>query len=410
VLVPLRRALVAVVAVLAALSACTPAPPPGQEPAAARSPVGTSSPTSPPTSPAPDPPPVRPQVPRMRPPSDERTLSLRTEIQGLISPKSVVAAPDGRVFAQNMMYRHTVTVYSSGGRLLDTVSDAVRLDRFGVPDHPGLSNGAPVEAAVSADGRSLFVSNYSMYGAGFGPEGSDVCTPATARDAGVSPSFVYRIGLRSLTVDAVYPVGLVPKYVATTPDGRYLLVTNWCSYSLTVIRLSTGRPVADLELGAYPRGIAVTADSRRAYVAVMGSTSLAVVDLHRLRLRAPVYVGAAPRHVLLDPRDRFIYVTLNNEASVVKVDRRTGRVVDRAVTGEAPRSMAMAPDGRTLYVVNYLADTLSVVRASDMAVLQTIPTGDEPVPSHPIGVTYNRAGHRVWVALYSGAILVFDAR
>jgi YVTN family beta-propeller protein len=309
-----------------------------------------------------------------------------------------------------MMYRHTVTVYDRTGDLEHTISDAVRLSRFGVPGHPGLSNGAPLEAAVSADGRSLFVTNYSMYGEGFGPEGSDVCTPSTARKAGVSPSFVYRIGLDSLRVEDVYPVGLVPKYAVSTPDGRYLLVSNWCSYSISVIDLDTGRPVTDIGTGAYPRGIVVSPDARTAYVAVMGSTSLAVLDLRRLRVRGYIPVGEAPRHVVLDPRGRFLYVTLNDEASVVKVDLRSRRIVDRAVTGEAPRTMAIAPDGRTLYVVNFFADSLSVVRTSDMAVLQSIPTGEKPVPSHPIGVTYNPVGNRVWVALYSGAILVFDAR
>jgi YVTN family beta-propeller protein len=405
-LVPLRRALLAVVAGGLVLTSCTStSAPPRSGPSGTPTPVAaTASPS------ASAQPPARPAAPRLSPPSDRRTLTLSQTILGYISPKSVVAAPDGRVFAQNMMYRHTVTAYAPGGRLLDTISDAVRLSDFGVTGHPGISNGAPVEAAVSPDGRSLYVSNYSMYGAGFGPEGDDVCTPDTARKAGVSPSYVYRIGLRSLRVEDVYPVGLVPKYVAVTPDGRRLLVTNWCSYSLTVLDLRTGRAVAELELGAYPRGIAVTPDSRTAYVAVMGSTNIAVVDLARLRLRAPITVGRAPRHVLLDPRGRYLYTTLNDEASVVKVDLRRKRVVDRAVTGKAPRTMALAPDGRTLYVVNYLADTLSAVRTSDMTVLQTVFTGDDPVPSHPIGVTYNPVGNRVWVALYSGAILVFDAR
>jgi hypothetical protein len=31
------------------------------------------------------------------------------------------------------------------------------------------------------------------------------------------------------------------------------------------------------------------------------------------------------------------------------------------------------------------------------------------VPSHPIGITYEPATRRVWVACYSGEILVFDA-
>ena len=41
--------------------------------------------------------------------------------------------------------------------------------------------------------------------------------------------------------------------------------------------------------------------------------------------------------------------------------------------------------------------------AADMHVIQTIST-----PSHPIGITYEPTQSRVWVACYSGSILVFD--
>jgi YVTN family beta-propeller protein len=282
-----------------------------------------------------------------------------------------------------------------------------------MPGHPGISNGAPVEAAFDPSGRYAYVSNYSMYGEGFGPEGSDVCSPRTAAAKGVSPSFVYRVDLRSLQIDRVYPVGLVPKFVAVTPDGRFLLVSNWCSYTVSIIRLATGATAGQIYVGAYPRGIAVTPDSRTAYVAVMGSTHLAVLNLHRLQVAGEV--GNSPRHVVLGPGGRYLFVSLNAEGSVVKIDRRSGRVVGRAYTGRDPRSLTLAPDGRTMYVVNYLSDTVSAVRTSDMVVLQTIPTGSidigsTSVPSHPIGITYNAVGNRVWVALYSGRILVFAAR
>jgi YVTN family beta-propeller protein len=350
------------------------------------------------------------RVPHLQPPSDHRLLSLQRVIDGDISPKSVVAGPRGLVFAQNMMYRHTVTVYAPSGRLVKTIPDTVRLSAFGVGGHPGVTNGAPVEAAADPDGRHVYVSNYSMYGTGFGPEGSDVCAPSSAARDGVSPSYVYRIDVRSLRVDRVFAVGLVPKFLTVTPDGGYLLVSNWCSYRVSVVRLSTGREVGSVWVGAYPRGLAVSRDSTTAYVGVMGTSQVAVVDLGRFTVKRRLHVGDGPRHLLLDPHGRFLYVTLNGEDSIVKVDRRTGRVVDRVYTGVDPRTMAMAPDGRTLYVVNYVSDTVSVVRTRDMAVLQTIATGSDPVPSHPIGVTYNPHGDRVWVALYSGRILVFDTR
>ena len=59
---------------------------------------------------------------------------------------------------------------ATAGATFKTISDAVELATFGVSGHAGASRGAPVEAAVDHAHRSVFITNYSMYGAGFGPE------------------------------------------------------------------------------------------------------------------------------------------------------------------------------------------------------------------------------------------------
>src|ERR1700722_450991 len=152
------------------------------------------------------------------PKASSRRLSLYKVISGDISPKSVMSTNTGLVFAQNMMYRHTMTVYNSSGTLLKTISDGVVLSHFGVRGRPGLTHGAPVEAAVTPDGQDVWVSNYSMYGTGSGPEGSDTCTPQSAVDAGDTPSFLYEVNTKSLSIVGVAEVGMVPKYVAVTPN------------------------------------------------------------------------------------------------------------------------------------------------------------------------------------------------
>ena len=224
------------------------------------------------------------------PPSTQRTLHLATTITGPISPKSVVASGVGPVFAQNMMYKHTVTVYNHDGSFLKTIPDSVDLTSLGVAGHPGISQGAPVEAAFSPDHKYVYVSNYSMYGAGFGPEGTDTCSPAS----GFSPSFVYRISVATLSVDKVIGVGQVPKYVAVTPDNKYLLVTNWCSYDMSVVDIKTGAEVKQIPLGPYPRGIAVTPNSATAYIAVMGTRDVAKLDLNTLNMDWIHGVGNGP--------------------------------------------------------------------------------------------------------------------
>ena len=266
-------------------------------------------------------------------PSPQRRMRLAKTIHGNISPKSVVASGDGYVIAQNMMYRHSITVYDRSYRLVKTISDRVDLEALGGPATRGPVRGAPVEAAFSPDARFAYVSNYSMYGPGYTREGSDRCSPGSAID----PSFVYRLSMRRLAVDRVGRVGQVPKYVAGTPDGRLVLVTNWCSYDLSVLSSRTLKELRRVRLGTYPRGIAVHPRSHTAYVAVMGSTRIAAVNLRSFTVRWIEGVGSGPRHLVIDPAGRWLYATLNGEGRVAKVDLRTRRVVARVATGAAPR-------------------------------------------------------------------------
>jgi DNA-binding beta-propeller fold protein YncE len=68
-------------------------------------------------------------------------------------------------------------------------------------------------------------------------------------------------------------------------------------------------------------------------------------------------------------------------------------VRSKVATGSAPRSRALSAGGRALYVVNYNSGTVTKLRTRDMKVLQSI-----VACYHPIGITYDRATRRVWVA------------
>jgi YVTN family beta-propeller protein len=334
-------------------------------------------------------------------PADDFVLTQINTINGRISPKSVTASDTGLVFAQNMMYQHTMTVYdAASGALVKTIPDGVDLAQFGFTGHPGISRGAPVEAAVDDAHRYMFASNYSMYGANFGPEGSDNC----GGPGGLSPSYVYRVSLKTLAIDKVGQVGMVPKYVAVTPDDKYVLVSNWCSYDLSILGYNTLHEVQRIHLGAYPRGIAIDGAKHVAYVAVMGSFDVARIDLETFALSYFRGVGNSPRHLVLSNDGSRLFVTLNGDNRVVSVDTATGQVVARTQTGTQPRSMAISSDGQALYVVNYASNTVSVLKASDLSIVRTF-----PVPDHPIGIAYEPVHHRVWVACYSGEILVYGA-
>ena len=222
-----------------------------------------------------------------------------------------------------------------------------------------------------------------------------VCSPADHYDRG----FVYKIDTRTFKIRDAIQLGSLPKDLALAPDGRYLLVTNWCSYDVSVVDLATDRQVRRIKVGQYPRGVAITPDSRTAYITMLGGTRIATLDLRDFGVHYIPGVGGAPRDAILDPRGRYLYLTLSLGDGVVKLDLLRHRVVGRAHTGDDPRSMAIAPDGRSLYLVNYGSGTVSKVRTRDMHVLQTLKAG-----RHPVGITYDIESRQVWVSMYSRSI------
>jgi YVTN family beta-propeller protein len=330
--------------------------------------------------------------------ADQRLILVKT-IAGAISPKSVAASNNGLVSAHNMMYKHSVTLYDAkSGELVETIPDSVNLSSFGFKGYSGTYKGAPVEGAFSPDGKYLYFTNYAMYGKGFNKEGHDTCSPASGYDT----SFLSRVDLATKKIDALYRVGSVPKVVKVSPDNKYILVSNWCSYTVTVISVESGKTVSSVKIGRYPRGIAISEDSKYAYVAEMGGS-----NIHRISLadfsQKLIPVGSNPRAVVISPDQSRLYVTMNSAGKVLAWDLNSNEAIKSVKTGEAARSLAISSDGSALFVVNFNSGTLSKVRTSDMTVLQNI-----KVCSEAIGVTYDSQTNRTWVACYGGAIKVFE--
>ncbi len=327
------------------------------------------------------------------------SMKLIHTINGSIAPKSVRSSADGVVSAHNMMYRHSVTVYDANTfELMHTISDSVSLKDFGYSKNSGTYKGAPVEGTFSPDGKYLYVSNYAMYGKGYNKEGTDTCSPSDGYDK----SFVYRINRSNYKIDAVYPVGSVPKVVEVTPDNKYVLVANWCSYTVSVISVEKNKVVKTVKIGRYPRGIAINNDSTKAYVAEMGGNRVHVIDLQDFTTTI-IPIGSNPRAIVLSPDNSTMYVTMNLSGKVASWDLINNKAGKSVKTGNAARSLAINTDGSALYVVNYKSDTMSRVRTSDMKVTQNIKVCNEP-----IGITYDQPTGNTWIACYGGQIKIYS--
>jgi len=298
------------------------------------------------------------------------------------------------------MYAHTSTVYDAESReLVETLSDEIVPEEFGLEGHPGTAAGSPVEAAWTDDGKFAYVSQYTMYGDGFGKNGFDACSPAD----GVGPSLLYRFNAELMEWDQVIKVGAVPKFVDITPDQTKVLVSNWCDSTLSVVDIETAQEIKTIPIAAAPRGIEVLPDNRTAYVAAMYADKLFKVDLETGESEVMMETGRKPRHLNLSADGKYLFMAVSGADTIYKIDTETEEIVDQVVSGREPRSMILSSDGTALYVVNYYEPSVAKISTEDMELLQK-----EPTDANPIGITYEPITHTVWVACYGGSIYVFD--
>ncbi len=333
-------------------------------------------------------------------PSDTTALEQVDYLTGGMTPKSIMASNHGLMIANNMMYSHSSTVFDSTTReQVAVLDDAVDLAEFGVEGHPGISQGSPVEAVWTEDGRYAYVSQYTMFGENFGVQGFDACT----RESGVGPSFLYRFDAEEMDWDQVIKVGAVPKYLEITPDQTTILVSNWCDATISVVDVEKAEETRVIDVNESPRGIAILPDSNTAYVVAMYAQSLFKVDIEAGTSELVMNTTLRPRHLNVTEDGSTLYMTVSSANTIYKIDTETDEIVDEVSPGLEPRSVTMSPDETALYVVNYDEATVSKVRTSDMEVIDKV-----NVDADPIGIDYDPVTNTVWVACYNGAVYVFD--
>lgn len=308
-----------------------------------------------------------------------------------------MSSGEGLFAAQNMMYRHTITIYDKNGNRKAKILDEVNLTDYGFSEYANESYlGGPVEAAFTKDGEYLWVSNYSMVGEGFEHPGCDACNGNE-----FDPGFLYKINTESYEIENVVKVGAVPKFLAISADQKKLLVSNWSSGDISIVDLEKEKEVQRVKVGSHPRGIDITADSKTAFVTVMGSTKIAEIDLETYEVDYIKDVGRSPRSLILGHHDSVMYVSLNSAASVLKYNRFTNERTS-CRTSSGPRSMCISPEGDFLYVVNYFDNSFSKINSDKMEVVEKVKTS-----AKPIGICGNWDDSEIWVACYSGRIEIF---
>ncbi len=348
----------------------------------------------------------------------------------IFSPKSVRFLDDGSKVYVNALEGFTTVVYDP--KTLHEVDTIVhRFDRHnaalfdsrhggapwlafpdeGVPDHHNWFSGRPVESALSADDRYLWVPYYR-------------------RDydlLGTMPSAVAIIDTHTDRIVRVMTTGPIPKYVVGSPDGHWMAVVHWGDNTVGLIDtrgatpasyrraalITVGRRVdlkkinssdRDHGCGMCLRGAVFTPDSSYLLVARMGGGGIAVIDVRRKRYLGTVYgMRPTPRHLDLSPDGRTLYVSSNFSGYVssyraedlVRAVRRHVRSLKpehETFTGEQTRTIAISPNGRWIFAAVNKESRVDVLDAKTLKLLTRI-----PADSYPVGLAVSPDNSQLWV-------------
>jgi DNA-binding beta-propeller fold protein YncE len=206
--------------------------------------------------------------------------------------------------------------------------------------------------------------------------------------------------------------GKTPKVIAKTRDSKYLLVSNWHSYNVSVLELNKleypyGKVISTIPVSSIPRGIAVDDSSGKTYVAIMGGASVAVILNSVWMKEKDLAVAANPRHIMTDSSGR-LFVSYNSLAKIACIDPETGKTLFTASTHAQPRTIMLSKNQKFMFVTCYSSDMVDVFKINDDSFTKIISL---PCKGHPVGVDIfeNEKMLEAWVCSYSnGSISIYS--
>lgn len=274
----------------------------------------------------------------------------------------------------------------------------------------------PVEACFSHDDKILWVSLHNA-------EGIVPIRVDSISENGKKPDTLKQ-AVKKITV--VYPgiskkdsfnvplikTGKTPKIISRTADSKYLLVSNWHSYNVSVLEMDKdkypfAKVLSTVPVSSIPRGIVVDDKNNRSYVAIMGGASIAVINNSVWMKEKDIAVAANPRHIVMDSSGR-LFVSYNSLGKIAAIDAETGETLFSASTHAQPRTIILSKNHKFLFVTCYSSDFVDVFKINDDSFEKVVSL---PCKGHPVGVDIfeNEEKLEAWVCSYSnGSISVFS--
>ena len=210
--------------------------------------------------------------------------------------------------------------------------------------------------------------------------------------------------------------GKTPKIISRTADSKYLLVSNWHSYTVSVVEIHPnefpyGKVIRNIPVASIPRGIAVDDKNNKSYIAIMGGATVTVVDNASWKKEKNLQVASNPRHIVIDD-DRRMFVSYNRLGKIAAINLATGKTLFTAATNKQPRTIALSRNKQFLFVTCYSGNTVDVFKINKYGFkkLYSIESKGKPVG---VDIYEDENKLEAWVCNYTNgtiSILTFQKK
>ncbi len=232
----------------------------------------------------------------------------------------------------------------------------------------------PHEAALSADGRRLYVSNNGVLWMTEDTMGGNTVSVIDVE----SMKKLYDIDLGKFHR---------PHGIALLPSSNLLLATTERPFGLIAIDPDARKVTRDYDVkGKSPHMVFPAPGGDRAFVSNSDSDTVASIDLKSGDVRL-IEAGAHPQGGVFSPKGDRLYITATNDNLIAIVDPKTQAVTGKISTGKGPARVAVTPDGRTLV---YNLQFEPGVGIADVAIGKQMAA--IPLPGRPLSLTMTRSG------------------
>lgn len=334
------------------------------------------------------------------------------------SPKSVIFSQDGKKYYVNSLEGYKTVVFdtrthkkikeikhvfnaSNQHLIKQNEATVFNYEQSPTQELPNQFKGKPVEGCLSHNGKFLWVTYYR-------------------RDWDQNAQFPSALAIIDTEKDEIVrimPTGPLPKMIAASPDNKFVAVTHWGDNTVGIISVDSDTPFdfkyikhcvvgqqavlsfdeeeiidRDNNCGSCLRGTVFTNDSKYLLVGKMGGAGgIMVFNTSDFSPKGTLSgMMGNVRHLVIVGDELFLssnkfgYVQkckLSSAISALGNSNKTVKFNDwkSCFVGYGARTISVTKDGKYIFAAVNNESKISVVRSSDMKVVNSIPADPYPV-------------------------------